>query len=148
VATPEATDAGRFSHFLRPAVIETHLRPTAFLRPRRDRGGIEQGETVVAARSRYTYGLPRSSTRVCHACWGVLQRGPEKLITDGYRAIFECVVRGFVVTRRIQEDIGPWLIMTIVRHRRHRAGWSARGHRAAPPLPQQAVAESDRSFRP
>jgi len=111
-------------------------------------GGIEQGETVAAARNRYTYGLPRSSTRVCHACWGVLQRGPEKLITEGYRAIFECVVRGFVVTRRIQDDIGPRLIMTIVRHRRHRVGWSARGHRAASPLPQEAVAESGRSFRP
>jgi hypothetical protein len=61
---------------------------------------------------------------------------------------FECVVRGSVVTRRIQEDIGPRLIVTIVRHRRHRVGWSARGQRAAPPLPRQAVAESGRSFRP
>jgi hypothetical protein len=109
---------------------------------------MEQGEPVVAARSRSPMASLGRLRVFAMPVGGLLQRGPEKLITDGYRAIFECVVRGFVVTRRIQEDIGPWLIVTIVRHRRHRAGWSARGHRAAPPLPQHAVAESGRSFRP
>jgi len=53
---------------------------------------MEQGEIVAAARSRVHRWLASVVYALFAVPVGVLQRGPEKLITGGYRAIFECVV--------------------------------------------------------
>jgi len=55
-------------------------------------GAMEQGEIVAAARSRVHRWLASVVYALFAVPVGVLQRGPEKLITEGYRAIFECVV--------------------------------------------------------